>query len=220
MTAHDILSKVIPPLVAVGFGLLPLIAILIFFKFLGAGRFKGWLGETMVARALSRLNPNLYHTFHDLYLPRPDGHGTTQIDHVIVSPFGIFVIETKNYRGWIFGSEKQPKWTQQIYRRKSSFQNPLHQNELHLRALAVCLGLPREAFLSVVLFIGHSEFRTPMPPNVLNKGLTSWILNHQQTRVSPTALQRAVTILRDIDHSTDRKATARDHKAQRRAISK
>ncbi len=52
----------------------------------------------------------------------------TQLDHVVVSRFGVFVIETKNYRGWIFGSEKQPQWTQQIYRQKNRFQNPLHQN--------------------------------------------------------------------------------------------
>lgn len=41
-----------------------------------------------------------------------------------------FVIETKNYQGWIFGTIKQPQWTQQIYRHKRKFQNPLHQNLL------------------------------------------------------------------------------------------
>lgn len=220
MSSPSVLTTAFEPIPALWPWLLTLFVILIVFRTLGSASVKGWLGERAVAKGLSRLDPRTYHTFHDLYVPRPDGHGTTQIDHVVVSPFGIFVIETKNYRGWIWGSEEQPKWTQQIYRRKSSFQNPLHQNDLHLRALAACLGLPREAFLSVVLFIGHSEFKTPMPPNVLKKGLTSWILDHQQTRVSPTALQRAVAILRDIDLSTDRKAAARDHKAQRRAISK
>ncbi|MEO5913818.1 MAG: nuclease-related domain-containing protein [Luteolibacter sp.] len=89
---------------------LPIIAaflvLLVAVKLLGSPAFKGWLGEMMVIRfGLRKLDPALYQTFHDLYLPRPDGQGSTQIDHVVVSPFGIFVIETKNYRGWIFGSE-------------------------------------------------------------------------------------------------------------------
>jgi len=41
-------------------------------------------------------------------LTLPDGEGsTTQIDHFLLSPYGLFVIETKNYKGWIFGSERQ-----------------------------------------------------------------------------------------------------------------
>jgi hypothetical protein len=45
------------------------------------------------------------------------------------------VIETKNYKGWILGDEKQRQWMQQIYGKKNRFQNPLHQNQLHVRAL-------------------------------------------------------------------------------------
>lgn len=47
----------------------------------------------------TQLDPEHYRTLGDIYLPRPDGMGTTQIDHIVISQFGIFVIETKNYTG-------------------------------------------------------------------------------------------------------------------------
>ena len=110
-------SELLEPIVAKWPWFLGIIAILIVTRILASARFKGWHGERAVSKGLSRFDPVTYQTFHDLYLPRPDGQGSTQLDHIVVSPFGIFVIETKNYRGWIFGSEKQGHWTQQIYKR-------------------------------------------------------------------------------------------------------
>ena len=211
MTAAIRLSQALEPFIANWPWFLGLFALLIVVKILGSARFKCWFGERAVSKGLSRLDPATYRAFHDIYLPRPDGQGTTQLDHVVVSPFGIFVVETKNYRGWIFGSEKQDQWTQQIYRQKNRFQNPLHQNDLHVRALMDCLDLPRDAFLPVVFFIGDAEFKNPVPPNVLNHGLTRWFHQHQETRIDPTALEKAVTILNEINCSTDRKAAARAH---------
>ncbi|WP_350617509.1 nuclease-related domain-containing protein, partial [Pseudomonas sp. HY7a-MNA-CIBAN-0227] len=78
---------------------------------------------------------------NNVTLPLPNG-GSTQIDHVIVSIYGIFVIETKNYKGWIFGNEKQRQWTQAFPNgRKYKFQNPLRQNYLHIKTLADLLEL-------------------------------------------------------------------------------
>jgi len=142
------LTKLLDPLIANWPAFLGFLVIFIIFKILSSARFKGWNGERGVRRGLARLDGSLYHIFHDLYVPRPDGQGSTQIDHVVISPFGIFVIETKNYRGWIFGSEKQAQWTQQIYRRKERLQNPLHQNKLHVCALMAFLELPEECFKS------------------------------------------------------------------------
>ncbi len=48
-------------------------------------------------------------------------YGTTQIDHLLVSRFGVFVIETKHYNGWIFANPKHPTWTQVIYKKISNF---------------------------------------------------------------------------------------------------
>ena len=63
-------------------------------------------GEGCVAQRLAKLPPEDYKTVNDVMLPTVDG-ATTQVDHVVVSRYGIFVIETKDYGGWIFGGENQ-----------------------------------------------------------------------------------------------------------------
>lgn len=174
---------------------------------------KGWLGERMVRGGLQQLETEQYRHFHDLYLPHPTGPGTTQIDHVVVSPFGIFVIETKNYRGWIFGAENQREWTQQIYHHKTRFQNPLFQNQLHVRALMEFLCLPEDRFKSLVFFVGGAEFKTTMPHNVINCGLMQWIKRHSEIRLTPLATENAIACLDQLHRSTDRRTAARIHHA-------
>ena len=138
--------------------------------------FKGWLGEmqgTLAHRLL--LDSRVYQALNDVTLSTPDG--TTQIDHILVSRYGVFVIEAKNLDGWIFGSENNAQWTQNLYGKKYRFQNPLRQNYRHTKALSEFLSLPHEKFHSVVMFWGDCEFKTPLPPNVLHKGYTHYIQN-------------------------------------------
>jgi hypothetical protein len=136
---------------------------------------KGYLGELLV-RLLTRLmlEKHTYHKLHNVTLPTPDG--TTQIDHVIVSRFGVFAVETKNMQGWIFGGENQAQWTQKIYKQTFKFQNPLRQNFKHLKALESALEVPLETIHSVVTFVGGSAFKTDMPRNVTQgAGFISYI---------------------------------------------
>jgi len=141
---------------------------------------KGRRGERRVGRTIARgLDPDEYVVFDDLVLETPDG--TTQIDHVIVSPFGVFVIETKNYSGWIFGDLKSRTWTQVLYRKKSRFQNPLHQNFKHVKAVETLLSLNEGAIHSVVAFVGKAEFKTDLPWNVVSlKELVPYIRSKNQ----------------------------------------
>lgn len=74
---------------------------------------KGELGERRVARLLSKLPKEDYKVINNL-LVNINGQ-TTQIDHVVVSEYRIFVIETKYYQGDIFGDENSEYWTQNIY---------------------------------------------------------------------------------------------------------
>jgi restriction system protein len=120
------------------------------------------------------LDRKIYQRFHDVIVPAEDG--TTQIDHILISPFGVFVIETKNMTGWIFGSENQAQWTQSLPGgKKFRFQNPLRQNYRHTKCLSEHLDLNPEHLHSVVFFIGESTFKTPMPENVLDRGLGAYI---------------------------------------------
>ena len=80
-------------------------------------KLKGRIGEGLVNTAAKlRLDSSVYHLIKDVTIPTKKG--TTQIDHIIVSKFGIFVIETKNYMGWIFADAKSAKWTQVHFKQK------------------------------------------------------------------------------------------------------
>ena len=91
---------------------------------------KGKFGEFAVKTHVKLYLKEHYVLLNDCTLPDGQG-GTTQIDHILLSPFGIFIIETKNYKGWIFGTERQKTWTQKIYKNSYKFQNPLHKNYKH-----------------------------------------------------------------------------------------
>ena len=89
------------------------LAVKLFFAWYFSPKQRGIRGERAVAAKLRANLPAEYIVLNDLYLPLPDGT-TTQIDHVVVSQYGIFVVETKTYSGWIFGEEKSAKWSQSI----------------------------------------------------------------------------------------------------------
>jgi hypothetical protein len=128
---------------------------------------KGKVGE---AKVDSKLNPLIFgkvehKQINNLVLV--DGLGKThQIDHVEIRKNGIFCIETKNYKGWIFGSEKQDKWTQTLYTEKHQFLNPLKQNKSHIYHISNVLG-SKYKINSVVVFVQNNADRIDIP-NVIN----------------------------------------------------
>lgn len=120
---------------------------------------RGRIGESRVARVLSRLDSASYSVINDLLLPVSNGE-SSQIDHVIVSLYGIFVLETKNYQGWIFGGEKSETWTQVIYNTKTRFRNPIKQNWSHIYALKEILQeFPSLPFIPIVVFAGTARLK-------------------------------------------------------------
>jgi len=146
--------------------LFPVLILLSIFK---TRWFKGLVGEMLVRLSANFfLDKKIYRAIHNVTLNTPDG--TTQIDHVFVSRYGIFVVETKNYSGWIFGNENQAMWTQKLFKVSNKFQNPLRQNFKHIKAVESLLGIPLEYIHSVVVFVGGSTFKTEMPPNVTYAG--------------------------------------------------
>ena len=82
---------------------------------------------------------------------------------------------TKNLDGWIFGSEMDKLWTQVLHGSKRTFQNPLHQNYGHTKALAAHLQVDHSRVHSVVFFIGEAELKTVLPSNVMTSGLSDYI---------------------------------------------
>lgn len=138
------------------------------------GMLRGWFGE--VRTSLSQgffLDEKTYVAINNITIEVVNG--TTQIDHVIVSRFGVFVVETKNMKGWIFGHENDAQWTQSLFGRKFRFQNPLRQNYRHIKVLSEFLGLSEKKFHSVVVFWGGAVLKTTLPAHVLTKGYTTFI---------------------------------------------
>ena len=135
---------------------------------------KGKFGELAVSSHVKRYLKENYILLNNCTLP-DDRAGTTQIDHILISPYGIFVIETKNFKGWIFGGERQKNWTQQLYKKRYTFQNQLHQNYKHEIVLRTVLEdlVDIEHIHSVIVFMPDCEFKTQMPANVF-KG-ASWV---------------------------------------------
>jgi len=130
-------------------------------------------GEELLASVVRRhfTSPD-YHLLNHVTLPLQDG--STQVDHILVSRFGVFVIETKHFSGWIFANAKQANWTQVLFKGKFSFQNPIFQNLRHVRAVRDLLAfLPPEDILSAVVFTGEAEFKTEIPDGVF--GLAEFI---------------------------------------------
>lgn len=171
-----------------------LVALLIGFL---SGRFIGYRlqnrGEAIVSDAITKMfPPPMYHLLNNLTIPAKDG--TTQIDHVLVSRFGVFVIETKHYQGWIFADSRSPTWTQVMFNKKHKFQNPLRQNYKHLKSVQALLDfLPPECIKSVVVFSGDGDFRTPRPEGVFNlRGLLAYLQSFKSEVMSENRLQFCV----------------------------
>lgn len=173
-----------------------LIPVAILIGFVRSAWFKGVTGEALIKlAAVFSLPRDTYHPFHNVTLRALDG--TTQIDHIFVSRFGIFVVETKNMKGWIFGGEKQPQWTQKLFKKSFKFQNPLRQNYKHTKTLETILDVPADAIRSVVVFVGESTFKTPMPENVTQgsgcityiKSFREPVLSEEQVRVAVAQIE-------------------------------
>jgi hypothetical protein len=161
------------------------------------GRYRTYVfqnrGEARLSQALVRRfsAPN-YHLLNHVTL-RLNGE-TTQIDHVLISRFGIFVIETKNYQGWIFAGAGDRYWTQVLFRAKFRFQNPLRQNYRHVCAVREIVDfLPTNDIHPVVVFTGDGEFKTAVPDGVFTVAeFLTYLAGHTAEVMSFNRLQFCV----------------------------
>ena len=139
------------------------------------------------------LDSKKYFIFNNLILPTQDGY-STQIDHLVVSPYGVFVIESKDIRGYIFGTYNQPEWTVSTYGKKYKLKNPLWQNFGHIKSLATYIPfIPEEYLLSIVTFSGSGSIKTDLPKNVIcSNDLGDYIKNNSKVVLSETDMMSAI----------------------------
>jgi hypothetical protein len=155
----------------------------------------------------TKLDGNDYKRFHNVIFPT--FNGTTQIDHILISRYGIFVIETKNINGWIFGDERAKQWTQSLYGKKYKFQNPLHQNYRHTKAVAQFLDIDHDNVYSIIFFIGDDVcLKTELPPNVMRSGLSHYIKGFERRIFSESEV---TTFVSKIERLKEGSISNREH---------
>ncbi|WP_339268695.1 nuclease-related domain-containing protein [Paenibacillus sp. FSL R5-0470] len=116
----------------------------------------GELGEHKINIQLDQL-PKECKSLGDLMLPNPRSRtGYTQIDHIVISPYCLFVIETKNYNGEIKGGRTDQQWT--VSNRYKMY-NPLKQNYGHIKAIeSLIQSIAAVKFISMVSFTMRCRF--------------------------------------------------------------
>lgn len=127
---------------------------------------KGSYGELLTERELKlvQLFGRSGKTLRNVYVPKDNGE-TSEIDVLFITQKGIFVIESKNYSGWIFGDADSTYWTAMLpNRQKNFFYNPVKQNETHIRWLGRYLdgGVP---LFSLIVFSERCELKRISVPS-------------------------------------------------------
>lgn len=164
-------------------------------------------GEQEIAHILAEgLSYKDYFIFNNLTIPSSH-NGSSQIDHLVVSKFGIFVIESKDYKGWVFGNKDQEQWTQSLPggNNKFQFQNPIRQNWSHIMSLKTLFpSVPENAFRSIVVFTDSCEFKTDPIENVIHSGeIVGCVQKYTETEISEDNLHLILGKLSYVCQTTD-----------------
>ncbi len=121
---------------------------------------KGALGEIIVRALIGRDKEGKRRSFHG-FMFRDDFH-TVEIDHIVINPYGVFVIETKSYSGKIYGHGNSETWTQYLGRSEFKIYNPIKQNRNHIVYLRK--RLKTNLFIdSVIVLTANSEKKITSP---------------------------------------------------------
>ena len=113
--------------------------------------------EQGVSNALRCLDPKSYVVFDNLILNSNGNTAHAEIDHIVVSPFGIFCIETKSHQGCIYGSRKSAQWYQYLGNIKFPINNPFRQNYKHIKALDNLLGTNLKAHINSCIVFPNAK---------------------------------------------------------------
>ena len=130
---------------------------------------KGEMGEYLVASRLRETRSEAKKIINNIVIKTSDGR-TSQIDHILINEFGIFVVETKNYSGNVYGGLTHQNWLQYVGDRKESFYNPVMQNETHIKRLreVLCIEhLYQYKIYSIVVFVQNNANKIDIA-NVIN----------------------------------------------------
>lgn len=128
---------------------------------------KGGFGEKQVYDVIREID-SYKQILNNTYIPL--GNTLIEIDLIMLHRTYIYVFESKNYSGWIFGSENDKHWTQSLAnKQKYKFYNPILQNNTHIEALSAFLNIHKEKFMSIIVFNEKCEFKKVPPSSTFCK---------------------------------------------------
>jgi len=128
--------------------------VIITYKLFGA-KIIGWFGEHWTKQALKKLPKREYIILNNVFI---ETNGIThQIDHVVISPYGIFSIETKQYNGYITGNKYDKNWIRHVGKNKYYYTNPIRQNYGHIKALSELLNINESKIFNVVCIPSNAK---------------------------------------------------------------
>ncbi|WP_394903685.1 nuclease-related domain-containing protein [Clostridium butyricum] len=110
---------------------------------------KGMIGEQLIFNELEKIK-GVHKILANVYLPKGNGH-TSEVDIIYINESGIYVIESKNYKGYIYGNEQDKYWRQKLAN-SIEFYNPILQNSAHIDAIIKNLNIDRKCIKSVIVF--------------------------------------------------------------------
>ena len=123
--------------------------IVIFISIKYGNRIVGWFGEHWARESLNKLDKNKYIVLNDIMILV--NNKTHQIDHIVLSKYGIFVIETKQYNGYITGDKYDNKWVRHLKNnQKVYYTNPIRQNYGHVKAICELLAISEDKVFNIV----------------------------------------------------------------------
>ncbi|MBI1341917.1 MAG: hypothetical protein GC171_03170 [Terrimonas sp.] len=179
--------------------------VILFFK---SPKTKGAIGELRVKLSLGGDIPNEIYIINDLLLYIDSK--SHQIDHIIIRKTGIFVIETKNYSGQIYGRDNQKEWTQVLAygREKHRFYNPILQNKSHIYALSKIVHR-KDCFISIIVF-PKADIMTYFDAYVGSiSDMKRWLKQDREEILTATEIEQLYTQL--IDHKNNPRLTNEQH---------
>lgn len=135
----------------------------------------GDYGEKRVSSFLEELDCNDYRVYNDLLVR--NGDYTTQVDHIVISRYGVFVLETKNVHGKVYGGGNAEFWKQYLpdtgYKRygftqEHQLRNPIWQNEGHIKTLRRLVFDNDVPVYGIVVFPSDTDINVTADQPVLN----------------------------------------------------
>ena len=189
------------------FLILFLICLAFLVAFLKSPRGRGWAGEMRVKSVIGKTNPGTRFVINDFKF-RVSENKTTQIDHILINRSGVFVIETKNYSGRIYGNEKSLEWTQVLNygKVKNKLYNPIKQNKTHVYHISNILGhnIP---IISAVVFVQGNIYYIEADDVYSLGGLRALI----QSRPAVLSLEEMEALYNKLIQVNDKSITTAEH---------